>query len=252
MSKKIEYIIFDADNLIDKLIKHGDADFIEVLTGTKNFILDFYDALENYRKGNEADEVVVSVSTIRDYRFLYAYERLLHILNDNAKIVFGNGYCSYNGTRILSSYNSFEYYSDYKIDDPYEKNYTLSDYYDDLRYQGLDNVIIIGTDSYSDFYKVFKDTENKYHLRWSYHLNHPNISHILLDDSCYSKDNEVYNNRIKAIDGINVLVNNCNNDYDKCNKVGKSRDFLSHHMGHRIYFFEDNEQIVKVKKLDLK
>ena len=252
MSKKIEYIIFDADNLIDKLIKYQCSDFIEVLPGTQKFILDFYDALENYRKEKEADEVVVSVSTIRDYRFLYAYERLLHILNDNEKIVFGNGYCNYNGTRILTSYNSFEYSSDYKVDNAYKVNYTLSDYYDDLRYLGLDNVVIIGTDSYSSFYKAFKNTENKYHLGQSYHLNHPKISHILLDDSCHSKDNEVYNNRIKAIDGINALVNNCNNDYDKCNIVGTSRDFLSHHLGHKIHFFEDDKQILKVKKLDIK
>ena len=52
----IEYIIFDADNLIDKLIKYQCSDFIEILPGTQKFILDFYDALENYRKEKEADD----------------------------------------------------------------------------------------------------------------------------------------------------------------------------------------------------
>ena len=248
--KKIEYVIFDADNLIDKLIGYKCADNVELLKGTKEFILDFYNALENYRITKQADEIVLSVSTIKNEIFLHAYERLLYLLNSNEKIVFGNGYCNYKGKKTLTNHNSLNDYSDYVVDSTRNDSYKISAYYNDLRYLGLDNVIIIGDDSYREFYKLFKRVENEYHLRWAYHLNRPNISHILLDNSYFYRDNRVYSNRKNVIDGINELSANNDLDFDKLNKVGEARTWLTGYLN--IRFFEDDKQITKVKKIDLK
>ena len=160
--KKIEYVIFDADNLIDKLIGYKCCDNVELLKGTKEFILDFYNALENYRITKQADEIVVSVSTVKNEIFLHAYERLLCLLNSNEKIVFGNGYCNYKGKRALVNHNSLNDYSDYIIDSVKNGNYKISAYYNDLRYLGLDNVIIIGDYTYGEFNREFKNIENEY------------------------------------------------------------------------------------------
>ena len=248
--KTIEYVIFDADNLIDKLIGYKCFDNVELLKGTKEFILDFYDALEKYRITKQADEIVLSVSTIKNEIFLHAYERLLYLLNSNEKIVFGNGYCNYKGKRTLVNHNSLNDYSDYIIDGVKIENYKISAYYNDLRYLGLDNVIIIGDYTYDEFNREFKNIENEYHLRWAYHLNRPNISYILLDNPCFYAENRVYSNRKNVIDGINELRSNNNLDFDKLNVVGESRTWLTGYLN--IRFFEDDKQITKVKKIDLK
>ena len=245
MNNKIEYIIFDADNLIDKLINYKFVDNIQILDGTRQFILDFYEELEKYRKNKNDNKIVISVSTIRDSRFLYAYERLLCILNDNENIVFGNGYCSYEGVRRLMKNNYID--SDYIVNNPVENNYTLSNYYDDLRYLGLDNIIIIGDDSYDDYNKEFKCIENACHLRYSYHLNHPTIRHIVLDNVCFYNDNRLYLNRKNVIDGIKQLSNNCSSN-DKYNLIGSTKCCLSGYQN--IKFFENDKQIMKVKKLN--
>ena len=218
--KKIEYVIFDADNLIDKLIGYKCCDNVELLKGTKEFILDFYNALENYRITKQADEIVLSVSTVKNEIFLHAYERLLYLLNSNEKIVFGNGYCNYKGKRALVNHNSLNDYSDYIIDSVKNGNYKISAYYNDLRYLGLDNVIIIGDYTYDEFNREFKNIENEYHLRWA--------------------------NRKNVIDGINELSSNNNLDFDKLNVVGESRTWLTGYLN--IRFFEDDKQITKIKK----
>ena len=243
--KKIEYVIFDADNLIDKLIGYKCADNVEILKGTKEFILTFYDALEKYRKEKNADEIVVSISTIRDDKILHAYERLLDLLNDKENILFGNGYCNYKGTRALMPYNSLNDYSYYVINSGKNENYKISTYYNDLRYLGLSNVIIIGDYTYDEFNKVFKSIENEYHLRWAHHLNNPTKSHILLDNDCFYKDSRVYSNRKNVIDGINMLSSNL--DFDEFNVVGEWRTWLTGYQN--IRFFEDGKRISKVKKL---
>lgn len=84
----------------------------------------------------------------------------------------------------------------------------------------------------------------------AYHLNRPNISHILLDNPCFYRDNRIYSNRKNVIDGINKLSSNNDLDFDKLNKVGEARTWLTGYLN--IRFFEDDKQITKVKKMDLK
>lgn len=102
--KKIDLFIFDADQLIDKIIpiKSDTCYSYEVLTGTKDFIKSFYNKLEEYRLVRGIDDIVVFVTTSKGREFLDVYHHLLYNLNEKINIKFGNGIYGFTPLQTLS------------------------------------------------------------------------------------------------------------------------------------------------------
>ena len=92
--KSMELFMFDADQLIDKIIPTSDNESCdyEFTTGTSRFILDFYEKLEEYRLVRGIDDIVVSFMTKRGRCFLRVYGQLLDYLNNNPNIKLGSGF----------------------------------------------------------------------------------------------------------------------------------------------------------------
>ncbi len=248
---KMDLFIIDADNLVGNMcFLDEETSKLEILKGTKGFIEDLYNKIEEYRNIRKLDDITIMVTTSKGLQQYVFYQHLLNKLNQNLNIKFVYGCCrDYNisNTTVLATPNENVYtkYLTGKID---ITRYLELLYYD----HGLDNIIYISSNS-GCFYDedklsiqiaVFDHKEN---------FSYNNSYKIELKDSTIVKDAIPYNRNLvlKQINKLNKhfkdgnkYLKNIERDYRNCNII--------YRYSNNVNFYEDDELVTSVNPFKIK
>ena len=251
MKKKFDLFIFDGDLLIDKIIpvKNGNSCNYEVVPKTKDFVITFYDKLEEYRKIRGLDDIVISVITSKYAQSLRTYEYLLYNLNDNPNIKLTNGFSHANRkdeftekAKMLPAIENHEY----TIKDCFDKELSMHDYCLRLLTRDMKNVISLSFSHIETCDLVTNILSRANGIRNDYNFAKANYYELGLRD-VHTLQDGVYFNRGIVIEELNELINHFkqgNEDFTNIKRKNYNVDRWPHP---NTIYFEGNQSITKTK-----